>query len=468
MRARGPLIVMAGCGLAGGALSWFVAQHSLIGARWGFFVPVGVWVAVWVTGAWAAGRVDWRRFGGRRAAVVAILVLGGAARLAAASGTTPSVSNDLYRYGWDAHVQLSGIDPYRYPPSAGQLVGLRTPPYFPGTAECLRFGQAPGCTTLNRPSARTIYPPVAEAWFEVVHVVVPGGPVRQWQLAGAAVDVAALGLLMIGLGRLGREPAEAAWYAFCPIPVIEFAGNGHVDGLGLALLLAALLALRRGRAVLGGALIGLATMVKLYPAVAVVAAWRRGRWPMLAAFAAVGLGSYAPHVAVVGARVVGYLPGYLREEHYSSGGRFLLVGLLGLPPHALAAVAVGLILAGCSWVVRSDMPVEAGTAVLLAVLLLISTPVQPWYAVGLAALAALAYAALGVSAAGWTPVSIALLGELYYAAVILDEPHQVGLGRLCYGAALAGFMTLFVRAGRWRPPVRDTSLRAAPSAHVPT
>src|SRR5438309_2147943 len=112
-----------------------------------------------------------------------------------------------------------GRGPYRYPPSAPQLVPLRVPPYFPAPAGCGRLGQAPGCTTLNRPSDRTIYPPVAEAWFDVVHFVVPGGPVRQWQLAGAAVDMATLGLLMIGLRGLGRDPREAAWYALCPVPV---------------------------------------------------------------------------------------------------------------------------------------------------------------------------------------------------------------------------------------------------------
>ena len=40
---------------------------------------------------------------------------------------------------------------------------------------------------------------------------------------------------------------------------------------------------------------------------------------------------YLPHVLGVGTKVLGYLPGYLREEDYDAGGRYLLAGLLGLP-----------------------------------------------------------------------------------------------------------------------------------------
>lgn len=453
MRLRSPVALAGLCGVGGVTLSWFLAQHSLVGSRWRFFIPLGAWIVVWMLGASAATRIR-----SRRAGLVTILALAAALRLAAASGTTPSISDDLYRYGWDAHVQLSGVDPYRYPPEARQLADLRVAPYFPTPGECARLGAPPGCTNINRPTARTIYPPVAQAWFDVVAVLVPGGPVRRWQFAGAAVDLAAVGLLMIGLSRLGREPATAAWYALCPIPVVEFAGNGHVDGLAVLFLLAALLALQRDRRALAGALIGMATMVKLYPAVAAFAAWRRGRWPVLAAFAAVVTGSYAPHIAAVGARVLGYLPGYLREEHYSSGGRFLLIGMLGPPPHLTAILAVAALTASTVWVMRSRVAPETGTAVLLTVLVLLTSPVQPWYAVGLACLGALAGAQLGTSR-GWVLVAPALLGELYYAAVILDEPHQVAIGRLCYGAAL-----LIIGLSLWHAASQANGRGHVPSA----
>jgi hypothetical protein len=423
-RARSALAVLAVTGTGASALSWFIAQHSLIGARWTFVLLIAAWVPLWLAGAWAAGRIQSRRW-----ALAAIIVIAAALRLTAATGTTPSISNDLYRYGWDAHVQLSGVDPYRYPPDAPALARLRTATFFPNHSECvhLRAGTGPSCTTINRPDARTIYPPAAQAWFEAVSLIDPGNGIRKWQAAGGLVDLATVGLLAVGLGRLGRDQREVAWYALSPLPVIEFAGNGHVDGLGLLLLVAAFLALRRERKLLAGALIGMATMVKLYPGVALLAGWRQGRWRMVAGAAGVSVLAYAPHVAAVGGKIVGYLPSYLREEHYNSGGRFLILGLLPVSGDSLVALAAISVGVAAFLVLRSGMEPHLAVATMVAVILLVASPVQPWYGVVLAGLGVLA-------GAPWLTLP-ALLAEPYYAAVILDNQHQIGIGQLCYTAA---------------------------------
>ncbi|HEX9017253.1 MAG TPA: hypothetical protein VF960_14780, partial [Chloroflexota bacterium] len=41
--------------------------------------------------------------------------------------TTPSLSDDVYRYVWDGKVIAAGIDPYAYPPAAPELSALRDP-----------------------------------------------------------------------------------------------------------------------------------------------------------------------------------------------------------------------------------------------------------------------------------------------------------------------------------------------------
>jgi hypothetical protein len=427
-------LVLAGTGGLAVVTSWFVAQHSLVGARWTFVLLIAAWVPLWVGGAWAAKRIPQMKW-----AVIAVVVLAAALRVAAATGTTPSISNDLYRYGWDAHVQLSGTDPYRYPPDAPQLVGLRTATYFPGAAECvhLRLAPGPSCTTINRPDARTIYPPAAQAWFDAVSIADPSHGIRKWQIAGGLVDLATIGLVISGLRSLKRDPREVAWYALSPLPVIEFAGNGHVDGLGLLLLVGAFLALRRGKPALAGALIGVATMVKLYPGIALLGAWRQGRWRMLGAAVGVSLFAYLPHVAAVGTRIVGYLPGYFEEEHYGSGGRFLLLSLLPIRGHLLVAAAAATIVVAIAAVVRARMDPWPATAAIFSVVLLVASPVQPWYAVVLAGLGILA-------GAPWLALP-ALLAEPYYAAVILNHPRQVGIGQLCYSIAGIGLLVAAVR-----------------------
>jgi Glycosyltransferase family 87 len=441
-----PLLLVSGAG--GVTLSWAVAQHSLIGARWRFMWLVAAWVPLWLVSAWAAQRID------ARLALAAVLLLGVIVRLAAATGTTPSISNDLYRYSWDAHIQLSGVDPYRYPPDAPQLVRLRTSAFWPAPAECRHVRLSSGCTLLNRPQDRTIYPPVAEAWFDLVHVVTFGVTgSRPWQLAAGVVDDATIVLIAIGLRGQRRDPRQVAWYALSPLPVIEFAGNGHVDGVALLLLVAAVLALRRDRSDWAGLLVGLATMVKLYPALAVAAWWRRGRWRLALPAGAVVALSEAPHALAVGTRVLGYLPGYLQEEHYTSGGRFVLLSLIGLRGPVATAVAGSIIVGVTLWVARRGYEPATALAVVLAALIFVTTPVQPWYAAAVAGIGALAGAP--------SLLVIGLAAEPYYAAVILADPHQVAAGRLAYGFALG----LVVTATGWsarRTADRPTLHRTLP------
>ena len=146
---------------------------------------------------------------------------------------------------------------------------------------------------------------------------------------------------------------------------------------------------------------------------------------------------YLPHVLDVGAKVLGYLPGYLREEDYDAGGRYLLAGMLGLPAVPTAMLAAAGFAAVVAWVLVKRPEVPVAFVTLLGGLLLATTPVQPWYAVPLLALAVVAVRP------EWTLVAAAAYP--YFFAVILDAPHTVAIGRLSYGLALAGVVVVGVR-----------------------
>ncbi|NNF08640.1 MAG: hypothetical protein HKN21_17895, partial [Candidatus Eisenbacteria bacterium] len=60
-----------------------------------------------------------------------------------------SLSDDIYRYLWDGHVLLSGINPFRYAPNDPVLVELHTA--FWGL--------------INNPELPTIYPPLLQLVF---------------------------------------------------------------------------------------------------------------------------------------------------------------------------------------------------------------------------------------------------------------------------------------------------------------
>jgi hypothetical protein len=261
-----------------------------------------------------------------------------------------------------------------------------------------------------------------------------------------------------------------ALYALCPGPVLEIVNNGHVDGLATVLVVGALMVAveppggRPGRFsgaggdVAAGALLGLAALVKLYPALLVVALVGRRDCRRLGVLArsggtaaAVAGAAYLPHVASVGSRVLGFLPGYLQEEHYGAGGRFLVAEALRVPGRWAAPLSVAAVLAVVGWVLWRRPPVPIGTAALLGALLLATSPVQPWYAVALLAVA------VAARRPAWMAVLVA--GYPYFFAVILDVRHTVGIGQWCYGTALGAVAAVSLH----RRLIAAAPLRVAPS-----
>ena len=61
------------------------------------------------------------------------------------------------------------------------------------------------------------------------------------------IDMELCALLMVVLGRLGMPRWRAVLYAWNPLPVLEIAGSGHVDGAGLTMLMGAFCLLLRER-----------------------------------------------------------------------------------------------------------------------------------------------------------------------------------------------------------------------------
>jgi hypothetical protein len=438
-----PLGFAAAAAAGAGLCLSFVTAEPLRNDRWALLVRLAIWAAVWGAGVVCALRLP------KRAAVPVIIGVAFALRLAALGGE-PVLSDDLYRYAWDGRVQVSGTNPYRYTPSSSHLADLREDWLWPDAQGCARLQRDPGCTRINRPAVHTIYPPVAEAWFTAVYRVA-GIDARHkaWQVAGLMGDMALVALLPAVLRAWKRDERWTALYALSPVAVVEVVNNAHVDGLAALLVVVALLAAARRRPAWAGALLGAAFLVKLYPAVvglAFVAAFsgRRALTRLAGAFAAVVGLAYLPHVAMVGLRVLGYLPGYLEEERYGEGGRYLLAGLLGLPPALTATVAAAGLAGAAGWVLLRRPEVPRGAAMLLGALLLAVTPVQPWYAVTLLAVATVA------AQPAWAAVAVA--GYPYFFAVLLDAPHAVAIGRVSYG--LAG-VVLWVASRKYIPSLTE-------------
>jgi hypothetical protein len=386
---RLPTLAVLLCLITAATLAYGISIQADGGAplsHWTFQLPLMLAVPVYLAACWRVLRP------GTTASLWFILGVGLVLRLAVWP-THPMLSSDVFRYVWDGVVQNHGINPYLHIPADPALAALRDDAIYPN---------------INRASyAPTIYPPAAQMLFAVVAAISP--TVLAMKAAMMLLDGVTIAALLVMLRRTGRPLAHVLIYAWNPLGVWEFAGNGHVDAAAVALLTLAMLLCVSQRSIGGGIALAGAVLIKFIPAVAAPALWRRGSpgWRLMASFLVAITIAYGVYIMWdgTGARVLGFLGAYGGEEGLSNGsGIWALAGvglLTTLPGWAaslyLALAAIGLAGLGC-WIAfgpaaRVPLGIErvAGNVALLgtAMMLLIS-PHYPWYFVWLAAPAVLA------------------------------------------------------------------------------
>jgi alpha-1,6-mannosyltransferase len=180
----------------------------------------------------------------------------------------PTASDDIYRYIWDGLIQSHGIDPYRYAPSDDTLRYLHT-------------NMVPGM--VNFPAMKTIYPPLAE-WIFWISFTVFGESILGFKIPLLIAETATLFLLRRVLRKLDLPAAWLALYAFCPLPIMQFMIDGHLDALGLPFVVLFILFWIRQKPLSALGWLGLASAIKLVPLIFIPFAFKDLRgWKRLLA-----------------------------------------------------------------------------------------------------------------------------------------------------------------------------------------
>ncbi|WP_207453812.1 glycosyltransferase family 87 protein [Desertivibrio insolitus] len=326
-------------------------------------------------------------------AVVPLVVAGALAIGLGALAGPPNTSTDSARYAWDGIVQKAGVSPYDHVPASSALEELRPDWLFPApdaSGDCsgeriMTARDADGdtvCTAINRANVPTIYPPMAELYFLGVRLLVPA-EAEYWplQIGGLLISLGVTALLLRVVRRTGRDPRWVALWAWSPFVATEAVTNSHVDALGALLLVAATMLVASRHPWLGGIAFGAGVAVKLVPAVAGPSLVRRRWWAVAVASVATFAVLYVPYVLTSGIEVLGYLPGYLTEEGYESGERFLLASAV-LPGDAATVLVALVVLVTAALVLWKTNPDDPWLAqlVMIGVTLLAVSPRYPWYA----------------------------------------------------------------------------------------
>jgi hypothetical protein len=344
----------------GVAASGFVALRLL--HPWpdhlgGFLVAYAVaWVACWAT---ATTRINART-----------LLLGALVWRTLFVGLPPTLSDDIYRYVWEGQIQWHGWNPFRYAPTAPELLALRNDIW----------------PLINNPSASAIYPPATQLIFKLLATI---GGVTWFKAVFCMVDLAIIAVLARGLRQRQRPVGILAWYAWNPLVVVEVAGSGHFEPLALLPLVISIFYLRQRANVAWIALLGSISLK--YAGGLLVLPFlrtRRPTWPALGVAAAVLIATTLPYLDA-GRHLFDSLVLYTDKWRYNDMLFGLLAAWLGSLTAAKLLAAVLLLtltLAVSLQATQRRLSLSTQCAVILAGLLFLSPTIHPWYLLWIAVL----------------------------------------------------------------------------------
>jgi len=280
MRLRTYLIVLGALNL----LVYFLMSQLSLEFNWGegyrdrpiptYLVLYGVLFVTFALAVWAVRRSTDRR------GIFWTWVLFGLLFRAVLLPAQQIQEDDIYRYLWDGKVFAHNINPYRYSPE--EVGGFKEfmisePTKFRETytqeeiEELTRLYQLKWDNEtslifqerINHPHVPTIYPPLAQYVFRLVHQIQPDS-ILTMRLMFGIFDVVALGFIVALLASLGLNRNWALIYFWCPLVIKETYNSTHLDIIGIAMLCGSLFHLVRGRHLMAVGFLALSVVGKLY------------------------------------------------------------------------------------------------------------------------------------------------------------------------------------------------------------
>lgn len=353
---------------------------------------------------WAAWIVSFEAAARSKAALAIVFGAAAVFRLMLIPAT-PALSDDVYRYLWDGHVQSAGINPYRHPPDDPALDPIAT--WYRGR--------------INNPDLPTIYPPLTQAIFLAASLL----PASVISMKGVVIlfDLGTIAVVAALLRLSGAGPARVVIYAWSPLAILEVAWSGHCDPIGVFFLSGALLLSIAGRRRLSIAAAALSGCAKYAGYLALPALGKRSGPRALVVAPLVAMAIYLPYLAA-GWGVFGSLFAYAERWRFNDSAFSVILSIverLGLPglsrsalfrlgildtsarwetsvvlrltePLSIAKLLASVILvAFAAYVLRKGWndPVRETLAILGAALIL-SPTLHPWYLLWVAPLLAIA------------------------------------------------------------------------------
>ncbi len=295
--------------------------------------------------------------------------------------TIPSLSDDIFRYGWEGRLPRQGYSPFRYPPEAPELSHLRNASW----------------ERINHKTISTVYPTFSQFAFragtyitDFIRFASPTGfkgEDRWWiwtdvmgqKIVFVFFDLLTMLVVWKLMAQYGVDSRNLLLYAWNPLVIIEIAGSGHHDSLGICMLTLGVLAWEKGHPLWAGAGLAASFLSKYMSALLVPAAILRADWPLLGAWgllAAAGLALVRPPTILVTGPTR-----YTQNWQFNASFYALLQPIIGGNGYLAKSITAVLGFGAMWWVAR--VTVSGGPALTafwsIAIALFFAPTVHPWY-----------------------------------------------------------------------------------------
>lgn len=408
-----------------------------------------------------------RRLGDTLSSVFVLLVVGISARLILLA-VDPYTSNDVARYLFDGRIAFEGLDPYQVPHDAPQLVTLReqwAPP-----AEHAKYV--------------TLYPPLALSIFSFAASFGQDAAIWVWKVFTTFASVAVL-LLAYKILQRQNKLQHLPLVALSPLLILEAGEGMHLDIITALAVLTAIFFWQSKRLVMVGVCIATGGLLKVLPMVLLLPLFiMLNRWKdrlvLVVVTLSVWLGVYAA-AFYLGFRPIGSVAVFF--EKWRSGSALFLwlephlsttdmtVTVLGLMSFGFLSVSAYLYrskrLAHQSKNARQtqlDSALLLSMQLVLAIPLLVSPVIFPWYIVPIMALLALRPNLLMISWSLSIPLLYQVLGQFICCGVWAPANwpvHIIGL------SVLVSLMIMFASSRPWMLiPKLTQPLRRSPETRM--
>ncbi len=167
----------------------------------------------------------------------------------------PALSDDFYRFIWDAKLMLTGNSPYAFIPLDALNQGI--------------LDDQALFEKLNSQGYYSVYPPICQFISLIGASLSPKsiwGAVVIMKCIFLAMEAGSIFLIRFLLTRIGLNEKQVLWYALNPLVIVEFTGNLHFETAMVFFSLLSIAMVVEKRSWLAGGLFTMAFCTKFLPA----------------------------------------------------------------------------------------------------------------------------------------------------------------------------------------------------------